>query len=164
MLNIIVLITSRYLFKFVYKSITKVENKSTGKNVLIYGAGEMGTIVYSTLQKSNERRSVIKGFIDDASNKQGNKIDRINIFSFEEIDKDFLVQNKINEVIIAIRKINRDRLVEISDKFLTYSIKIKIVPRRTPPSPISLNFLKTAAIGKSSAPSTSKIIKTSDTT
>lgn len=128
LLNIFSLITSRYLFKFIYKSIINKDLKSSGKNVLIYGAGEMGTIVYSTLQKSNERRSVVKGFIDDATKKQGNKIDRVKIFSLNDVNEEFLKENKINELIIAIKNIDQEKLLQISDTFLALSIKVKIVP------------------------------------
>ncbi len=128
LLNVIALITSRYLFKFVYKSVLTKSLKIDKSNVLIYGAGEMGTIVYSTLQKSNERGSKVKCFVDDDPKKQGSKIDRINICSLEHIDEDFVNTHDIKEVIIAIKDISQTRLLEISDKFLSLSIKVKMVP------------------------------------
>lgn len=126
LLNVIALITSRYLFKFVYKSVIK--NSKITSNVVIYGAGEMGTIVYSTLQKSNERVSKVMSFIDDDSKKQRSKIDRINVISLDSIDEDYIRDNEIKEVIIAIKKISQARLFEISDKFLSIGVKIKMVP------------------------------------
>ena len=128
LLNIIALITSRYLFKFVFKSLLKRTLKVSNSNVLVYGAGEMGTIVYSTLQKSNERGSKVKCFIDDDPKKQKSKIDRINVLSLNQIDEDYIVDNDISEVIIAIKKVSQERLLEISDKFLSLGVKIKMVP------------------------------------
>jgi len=128
LLNAFTLISSRYLFKFIYKSVITKEMDFVGANVLVFGAGEMGNIVYSTLQKSNERKSLVKGFVDDDIKKQGNKIDRIKIFSLVEIDRDFILSQKIEEVIIAIKDISRTKLGEISDKFLNLGVKVKMVP------------------------------------
>ncbi|MGY5351710.1 polysaccharide biosynthesis protein [Wenyingzhuangia sp. IMCC45533] len=128
LLNIITLITSRYLFKFVFKSIINKSLKVTRSNVVIYGAGEMGTIVYSTLQKSSDRGIKVRCFVDDDIKKQGSKIDRINVVSLESIDKRYVDEHNINEVIIAIKNIPQQKLLSISDKFLNLSVKIKIVP------------------------------------
>jgi len=129
-MNLISLITTRYIFKNIYKTLVKssVEKKRGVSNILIYGAGEMGTIVYSILKKSNENNTKVIAFIDDDIKKQGNKIDRIEVVSMATITDDYVRSHKIKEVVLAINDIQQSRLIEISDQLLNLSIKIKVVP------------------------------------
>ncbi|GGF81734.1 polysaccharide biosynthesis protein [Wenyingzhuangia marina] len=126
LLNVMLLVTSRFLFKFVYK--TLIKNPLNTINVMIFGAGELGTIVYSTLEKENVQRNKVRCFIDDDPRKKGKRIDRINIYGLEKIDEYFVNSRGIEEVIIATDKISQKRLLEVSDKFLTLGVKVKIVP------------------------------------
>ncbi|NIJ44323.1 FlaA1/EpsC-like NDP-sugar epimerase [Wenyingzhuangia heitensis] len=126
LLNTIALITSRFLFKFVFKSLLKRSLDTV--NVIVYGAGELGTIVYSTLEKENTQRSKVRCFIDDDPRKRGNKIDRIDIHSNAHVDKEYVESREIKEVIIAIKNLSQAKLLEISDKFLAMGLKVKMVP------------------------------------
>ncbi|ANW94979.1 polysaccharide biosynthesis protein [Wenyingzhuangia fucanilytica] len=126
LLNVMALITSRFLFKFVYKSVLKKSLETI--NIMIFGAGELGTIVYSTLEKENAQRNRIRCFIDDDPRKKGKTIDRISIYGLEKIDEDYVKSREIKEVIIATDKISQKRLLEVSDKFLTLGVKVKMVP------------------------------------
>ncbi|MDO3693617.1 nucleoside-diphosphate sugar epimerase/dehydratase [Wenyingzhuangia sp. chi5] len=126
LLNVMSLVTSRFLFKFVYK--TLIKNPMDTINIMIFGAGELGTIVYSALEKENAQRNKVRCFIDDDPRKQGKKIDRINIYGLEKIDEYFVNSRRIKEVIIATDKISQKRLLEVSDKFLTLGVKVKMVP------------------------------------
>lgn len=127
LLNIVLLIASRFVYKEMYRRI--VSDLKTPTPVLIYGAGEMGSIMYSTLQKGTERASyTIVGFIDDNANKIGKKINRLTIFSSLEITDAFVSRKNIKEIIIAIQKIQPDRLLEIVDEMYSLNVKVKIVP------------------------------------
>ncbi|WP_139956318.1 polysaccharide biosynthesis protein [Flavicella sediminum] len=126
LLNIIFLITSRFVFKFIYRKIASDLKKPA--HVLIYGAGEMGSIVYSTLSKDLESSHKIIGFIDDDVNKSGKKINRLPIFDSTEITDVFVEDNKIEEIIIAIQKIRPERLLEIVDEMYSLNVQVKIAP------------------------------------
>lgn len=126
LLNIIVLITSRFIFKYVYRRIASDIKKPSA--VLIYGAGEMGAIVYSTLQKDLENSFKVIGFVDDDENKVGKRINRLPIYGDVDLTDSFVKENNIEEVIIAIQKIRPDRLLEIVDELYTLDIQVKIAP------------------------------------
>ncbi len=126
LLNIILLITSRFVFKYIYKRIVFDLKKPT--KVLIYGAGEMGSIMYSTLQKDGESSYAVAGFIDDNPKKSGKKIDRISIFNPIDVTPNFIEKEGIEEVIIAIQKVKPSRLMEIVDELLSLGVKTKIAP------------------------------------
>lgn len=126
LLNVIILVSSRFLFKFVYR--TLIKNSMNMVNIMIFGAGELGTIVYATLEKDNIQRNKIRCFIDDDPRKKGKRIDRINIYGLEKINQKYIDTRAIKEVIIATDKISQKRLLEISDKFFELGVKVKIVP------------------------------------
>tara|TARA_B100000809_G_scaffold66426_1_gene63186 strand:- start:71 stop:1522 length:1452 start_codon:yes stop_codon:yes gene_type:complete len=100
-------------------------------NVLIFGAGDAGIITYGALSKDKKSNFDILGFIDDDSNKINKKIDRIKIYAFSKIDKEFIESNDISEVIISTQKIRPGRLLEITDALLALNIEVKIVPPLT---------------------------------
>lgn len=126
LLNIILLITSRFLFKYIYGTIASSLTKPIP--VLIYGAGEMGAIMYSTLNRDSESGYKIIGFIDDNLSIVGKKINRLPIFSAEEITDDFVREHKIKEIIIAIQKIKPRRLLAIVDDMYSLDVEVKIAP------------------------------------
>ena len=126
LLNIIVLITLRFLFKYIYRRIAFELKKP--KKVLIYGAGEMGIIMYSTLRKDAENALEVIGFVDDNPKKTSKKIDRLTVYSSIEITPEFIVDEGIEEVIIAIQNIRPSRLIEIVDELLSLGVKAKIAP------------------------------------
>ena len=129
LVTIFVLIFSRYVFKAFYDVIST--ELKTITNVLIFGAGDAGIITYGALSKDKKSNYDILGFIDDDSNKINKKIDRIKIYAFSKIDKEFIESNDISEVIISTQKIRPGRLLEITDALLALNIEVKIVPPLT---------------------------------
>jgi FlaA1/EpsC-like NDP-sugar epimerase len=126
LLTVFLLIISRYIFKAFYEVIS-TELKSITK-VLIYGAGDSGMITYGALDRERGANYDILGFIDDDVHKINKKIDRIKIYNPNRIDKEFIAENEIDEIIISIQNIEASRLLKITDKFLALSVQIKIVP------------------------------------
>ena len=126
LLNVIVLIASRYLFKELYYSLVTANKEH--KKIMIYGAGEAGLLTYSVLKEDKQNNTQIIGFIDDKKSKSGKKINGVTVYNATYIDEDFIRSKKIDEIILSIQKIKPLRLIEIADKFSKYSIKVKIVP------------------------------------
>ncbi len=123
---VFVLIISRYVFKAFFDVLSTEIH--TIKNVLIFGAGEAGIITYGALSRDKKYNYEILGFIDDDPNKINKKIDRIKIYEFIKIDKNFIKKYELHEIIISTQKIRPSRLLEITDKLLDLNINIKIVP------------------------------------
>ena len=126
LVSIFILIISRYVFKAFYEVISTELDAIT--NVLIYGAGDSGIITYGALNRERKGNYQIFGFIDDDKNKVNKKIDRIKIYEFSKINKEFIEKNEINEVIISIQKIKPSKLLEITDKLIALNVEVKIVP------------------------------------
>ena len=126
LVSVFILIISRYVFKAFYEVISTELDSVT--NALIYGAGDSGIITYGALNREREGNYQIFGFIDEDKNKVNKKIDRIKIYDFSKINKEFIEKNEINEVIISIQKIKPSKLLDITDKLLALNVKVKIVP------------------------------------
>ncbi len=126
LLNVIVLISSRFIFKrLIYRIVTEYKPP---KNTLIYGAGESGLLTYATISNSINSHANIVGFIDDDKKKRGKKYHRIKVFLSEAITKDFIEQNNIEDIIVSIHNIKPIKLLEIVDKLIPLPVKVKVVP------------------------------------
>jgi len=126
LLNVIVLIASRFIFKRIYQILITSNISST--NTLIYGAGDSGLITYATIANDKNSSYNVIGFIDDDKSKIGKQFNRTKVYSFSQITDNFIKKNKINDIIISIQKINNLRLLEISDELVTKNVTVKIVP------------------------------------
>ncbi|WKK67372.1 polysaccharide biosynthesis protein [Lutimonas zeaxanthinifaciens] len=126
LLNIVILIASRFIFKYLFDRIAS--NYQKPKNVLIYGAGESGLITYTTLSNSISNKYKIVGFLDDAPLKIGKQFNRIRIYDPKSIDSNFIQKHDIKEIIVSIQKIKPFELFEKVDNLTNLPVTIKIVP------------------------------------
>ena len=126
LLNIVLLISSRFIFKYLFDKI--VVNYKAPKSILIYGAGESGLLTYKTLNNSAYHNYKIIGFIDDSKSKIGKQFNQVKIYSRKTIDENFIKENNISEIIVSIQNIKPLVLFEKVDSLTQLPIKIKIVP------------------------------------
>ena len=121
-----VLIISRFSFKSVFEFINS--DNETVTNVLLYGAGCSGMMTFDALNKDPKRNFKVLGFIDDDENKINKKIDCTTIFSLDQITQEFKTQESLHEVIVSIQELDSGRLLEITNYFLNFGIRVKKVP------------------------------------
>ncbi|MBE0424355.1 MAG: polysaccharide biosynthesis protein [Lutibacter sp.] len=126
LLNIIVLIGLRFLFKIFYDIL--FSSIKAGPRILIYGAGEAGLLTYSIFKNDKENNAQIVGFIDDDKKKQGKRLNGLAIYDSSDITQKFITDKKITRVVIAMQHIKQARLIEIVAQLATLSVKVKIVP------------------------------------
>lgn len=126
LLNVILLIASRFFFKETYNYVTI--GLRPNKNVLIYGAGEAGMIVNSLLRNDKKNRSRVVGFVDDDKNKYKKKINGLKVFDPRFLTEDFIVDKRVSEIIISIQTLRPARLLELVDSLSKLPVKVKIVP------------------------------------
>ncbi|WGH76942.1 nucleoside-diphosphate sugar epimerase/dehydratase [Tenacibaculum tangerinum] len=126
LISVLILVISRYIFKAFYEIIS-TELKSI-TNVLIYGAGDSGLVTYGALNRDTKNKYEVVGFIDDDPKKVGKKIDRIKIYEGKCINKSFIEEKSIDEIIISIQNIKSDKLLYLTDNLLALGVEVKIVP------------------------------------
>ncbi len=126
LLNIIVLIASRFIFK---RIIFRVINEyKPPKNTLIYGAGDAGLLTYATINNDVGNNTQIIGFMDDDKRKIGKKYNRVKVYDTKTITKAFIEKNEVQEIIVSIQNVKPFRLMQIVDSLLELPVKVKILP------------------------------------
>lgn len=126
LLNVTVLIASRYFFKLFYNSM--ISDVKPGKRILIYGAGEAGLLTYSVLHDDKDNSDRILGFIDDNKSKSGKKINGLPIYYVNDVNDKLIKSKMIDEIILSIQNIKPKRLIEIVDNISKLPVKMRIVP------------------------------------
>jgi len=126
LLNVVVLIASRFVFKILYRRAVLEFKIQT--NVLIYGAGDSGFITHSALVKDTKQGFNVVGFIDDNTSKIGKRIDGVMVYNSAVLNREFILKNRLKEVIVSIQNIKPSRLMQITDDLIAHNVKVKIVP------------------------------------
>lgn len=99
-------------------------------NVLIYGAGSAGLITKSVIQSDFAGSTRIVGFIDDNPSLIGKKLEGTYVYSGDVLNRQFLDENNISEIILAINNIDPDAKRKIVGN-LTKNLKVQV--KEVPP-------------------------------
>ncbi len=123
-----VLVTARLMAKMVYLRVFRSEKGK--KNVIIFGAGELGQITFNALLRDNSEKSNIIGFIDDNPSLRGKYTAGVPIYSVEKAFSKIITQKNVSELIFAIdsSNITQKRKREITDRCLEINLVVKEVP------------------------------------
>lgn len=97
------------------------------KDVIIYGAGELGFTTKRSIYQDISNKYNVIGFIDDDPKKVGKKIDNLTIYSFKELKK-LLETKSIAHVIIAIKNFPLSKSSKVTEMCLEYKTKVLVVP------------------------------------
>ena len=124
----IVLITSRLIIKGMHSRWVKKNTDS--KNVMIFGAGQLGQITRNAISMDHSKNLKIVGFIDDNATIQNKFVAGIPIFSASQAFEKMVEKRNVEEIIIAVEKKNLplQRKREIVDYCLQKNLKVKEVP------------------------------------
>ena len=118
----------RIAIKLLYNHYAPFNLGNTGKEVIIYGAGEAGIIVKRSFERNSIHGKKVIAFIDDNPRLQGKSAEGIKIYS-SDVDCNNLIENRNNvEVIVAINNITAIRKKRIIENCLRHNIEVKIVP------------------------------------
>lgn len=123
--TIFLMITFRIVVKVLY---TEIKNpKSAKRNVVIYGAGELGIITKRSIDRDTRSRYNVIAFIDDDTKKHGKKIEGVEIFSSSKLVH-ILSKEDVSQLIISIQQLSADRKKEIIETALQFNVKVLNVP------------------------------------
>ena len=116
-------VSVKMLFRFATSSM-----KGSTNRVLIYGAGEMGFIVKRVLLSDPRGGFSVMGFIDDNRHLQGKKINGINVYGPDIISSDFILKQKIQTLILAIREMPPSKKGDVIKKAIDFNIEVLETP------------------------------------
>ena len=122
----LLLFAGRIFIKMIFLfAIGTTKNK---KRVLIYGAGELGFVVKRVVLSDSRYGFHVSGFIDDDRQKQGKKINGINVYSPSVLTDTFIEKHKIESLVIAIKALTVDRKSSIIRKAVNLELEVLDTP------------------------------------
>lgn len=115
----------RFAIKLLYME--SVRQKEVSDRVLIYGAGISGLITKRTMEKDLEIGHKLVGFLDDNRKLAGNRLEGINIFHTDQLER--LIRDEgITLVIIAIQQPDSEHRKRVVETCLEHKVEVRKVP------------------------------------
>ena len=126
-LSVFLMVSFRLGVQFTYRSLLKKPNDTI--NVMIYGAGVVGSIAQGVIMKDTNIHYNVVGFIDDNPGLWNSRVGGITVFSPEKAFENVIGDQKVQEMILAISgcKVEIERKREIVDLCLANRLKVKEV-------------------------------------
>lgn len=97
------------------------------KNVLIFGAGQLGLTTKQVLERDTQQYYRVIGFVDDDEHKAKLKLEGAPIYHTSRLPE-LLATQDINQLIIAVQNISAERKKNIADVALHYNVQVSVVP------------------------------------
>lgn len=119
------LITYRTLIKIFFQYAKTAD--SSKKNVLVYGAGDLGIAVKRTFDHDLKSDKYITAYLDNNDNKIGKSIDGIKIYNSDDLAR-LIPKLEIGELIIATHNISPDYKNQIIDICLEHNVNVLTLP------------------------------------
>src|SRR5690606_12061159 len=124
--TVVCLVAARVFYRTIYESFffggREVER------VIIFGAGNMGTITLNLLRSETRRKVKIVAFADDNPNRIGKQINGYKIYDMAVLTESFVSNLKVDSIIIALDDNNKERVSRISAQIEPLPVKLKIMP------------------------------------
>jgi len=125
MVSLVLMVLFRMSIKISYEHIkNSAKNKSS---VIIYGAGEFGTITKRALDRDAGTKYTVVAFVDDLKTRTGKTIEGVNIIGEKDLEK-FIEHKEIHHIIIADQTLVPIKKKEIVDFALSKGIRVLDVP------------------------------------
>jgi FlaA1/EpsC-like NDP-sugar epimerase len=120
--------SNRYvIYRFLnYINIFHASFNKTRIIALIYGAGVAGRQL--ALNLVNNKQILVKGFIDDNSILQGNKIDGVFIYPSARV-KDLIFRLNVTDIFLAIPSVSHERRRDIISSLNGCGVRVRTLPR-----------------------------------
>ncbi len=119
------LVGMRFAIKLLY--LESMKNKEIDDHVLIYGAGISGLMTKRTMEKDLTVSRKLVGFIDDNKKLSGNRVEGVNIFHSDQLEK-LIRSEAITLLIIAIQQPDSENRKRVVEMCLEHNVEVQKVP------------------------------------
>src|SRR5512133_1289705 len=109
-------------------SITSGEGGREVQRTLIVGAGRAGAALCQELRTNLQLQCEVVGFVDDALEKQGVRIQGIPVLGHSQLLPVFLKERHATQVILAMPRASGARLKELTEMLQAEGVRVKTVP------------------------------------
>ena len=119
------LVFIRILFRYISSYLLQGPIKT--RKALIFGAGRLGLMARSIIERDDSFNYHILGFIDDNPNLVGKRMEGIPVYSVSKAFKQIIREQNINDIIIAVNdfEITKEKKVKFINLCLEKHIKVK---------------------------------------
>lgn len=119
---------TRLLVRLIYQNLRLYNKKEV--RVLIMGAGDLGQVTMTALERSVHPNYKVIGFIDDNKQLQGKAKAGVPIFSLRKAFNSIIQSQQIDEMIIAVNRggMPDERVRKVMDLCIKHKITIKAIP------------------------------------
>ena len=124
-ITMVFLVFYRFAFKLYY--LETMNPSKRRKNIVIFGAGASGVTTKRTIDRDNASKYNVLAFFDEDENKIGMQLESLPVFEFQHLEE-FLRDNNVSFLIIAVQKITNAKIKEITELALPYNVKVLKVP------------------------------------
>lgn len=120
-------ITFRLVVPYVYQNLIAKPHDTV--NIMIYGAGVMGSIAHSVINRDDNIHYSIVGFVDDNPGLWYKRVEGLTVFPPKIAFEKLIKERKVHQMIMAISaaRIEVERKREIVDLCLSNHLKVKEV-------------------------------------
>jgi FlaA1/EpsC-like NDP-sugar epimerase len=125
MASFVLMLGSRFSIKLLY--LESIKSGQEEERVVIYGAGISGLITKRTIEKDRRLRYKIIGFLDDNRKMSGTRLEGIQIFSSDSLEK-IIREEGVTMVIIAIQQPDEENRKRVVEMCLKHQVKVQKVP------------------------------------
>jgi FlaA1/EpsC-like NDP-sugar epimerase len=122
----VALFFERVFVKVIFRFATSSSHNT--RNVIIYGAGDLGFVVKRVILSDPKYGFNVKGFIALDKNLHGKKINSIPVYSESILSEDYILKNRIQSLIIAENEIT----IEEKSRIIRTSINLGLEVLETP--------------------------------
>ena len=126
-LQIVNMIIVRLMLQRIYNDYVRRQRPTL--NVIIYGAGDAGTITYNALAQDPAHNYKVVAYIDDAKQKRNAALNGVHVMERRAaLNPDFIKKNHVSILIIAIPSIRLKTKQDITTTALDLGLTVKAVP------------------------------------
>ena len=126
-LQIVNMIIVRLMLQRIYNDYVRRQRPTL--NVIIYGAGDAGTITYNALAQDPAHNYKVVAYIDDAKQKRNAALNGVHVMERRAaLNADFIKKNHVSILIIAIPSIRLKTKQDITTTALDLGLTVKAVP------------------------------------
>jgi FlaA1/EpsC-like NDP-sugar epimerase len=126
LITLFLMVFTRLMAKVVWFNFARGQGNLT--NVMIFGAGKAGMLTKNALLTDLEKNYNVICFVDDAPGKIGKTLEGIPVVDYEHLNPQFIIQKNIQEIILAVHKIDPVKKRQIADFCLQLNVNIKDIP------------------------------------
>lgn len=123
-----VLITYRLLVRYTFNYYKATQTESEKVKAAVFDTGEYGLQTKKVINSFPNSNIQVVAFIDDVLSRSGKLMENIPIFNTEDHSFKRLQEEGVELLIIANRKLSKDKLVHLVDTGLKYGMKVQQVP------------------------------------